>query len=73
MGNKVAKRVLTLAVTGGIMTVGIGSCLGISTSTAIQAGLYYAGLSFILDNDSIFDLFEDGGVTDDALNPSDDE
>lgn len=63
MGNKVAKRVLTLAVTGGIMTIGIGSCLGISTSTAIQAGLYYAGLSYVLDNDSVFDLFEDGAET----------
>ena len=63
MGNKVKKSVLTLAVSGGIMTIGLGGCLGISTQTALQAGLYYAGLSFVLDNDSVFDLFEDGAET----------
>ena len=66
MGNKVKKGVLTLAITGGIMTVGLGSCLGISTQTAVQAGLYYVGLSYVLDNDSVFDLWVDG-------NPEEDE
>ena len=60
MGNKVTKGVLTLAVTGGVMFAGLGGCLGISTTTALQAAGYYMGLSYVLDNDSIFDLFVDG-------------
>ena len=62
MGNKVTKGVLTLAVTGGVMFAGLGGCLGISTTTALQAAGYYMGLSYVLDNDSVFDLWTDGNT-----------
>ncbi|MCH7702841.1 MAG: hypothetical protein IID37_14250 [Planctomycetes bacterium] len=70
MGNKVKKGVLTLAVTGGAMYLGLG-CLGLNTSTLLTGAALYTGLSFVLDNDGVFDLFEDGGVTDDALDVAD--
>ncbi len=66
MGNKVTKGVLTLAVTGGVMFAGLGGCLGISTTTAWQAAAFYTGLSYVLDNDSVFDLFEDGNIDEDT-------
>ncbi len=66
MGNKVKKGVLTLAVTGGVMFAGLGGCLGISTTAALQAAGYYMGLSYVLDNDGVFDLFVDGNPAEDA-------
>ena len=66
MGNNLKKRFVALAVTGGIMFAGLGSCVGISTQTALQALGYYIGLSYVLDNDSVFDLVVDG-------NPEEDE
>lgn len=62
MGNKVTKGVITLAVTGGIMSIGLG-CLGVNTSSLLTGAAIYTGLEFLTDNDSIFDLFEDGDVT----------
>ena len=71
MGNKVKKGVFMLAVTGGTMFAGLG-CVGLST--VLTAATLYGGLSLalhdddgfdvhrdsiILDNDAIFELFED--------------
>lgn len=70
MGNKVKKGVFTLAVTGGVMFLGLG-CLGLNTSTLLTGAAMYAGLSYVLDNDGVFDLFEDGGVSGDALDVAD--
>jgi len=61
MGNKVKKGVMTLAVTGGAMYLGLG-CLGLNTSTILTGAALYTGMSYLLDNDGVFDLFEDGDV-----------
>lgn len=47
-----------------------GGCWGGLTRSLIGAVPVNLALEFLTDNDGVFDLFEDGGVTGDALNPA---
>ena len=57
-------KIKTLAVATLAGTVLGGGCLGIGNWQRILLDTaLYAGTEFLLDNDGVFDLFEDGNVT----------
>ncbi len=64
---KKALKGTVLAVTAGSV-MAFGGCLsGDIVRTMVPGAALYAGLEFLLDNDGVIDLFEDGNVTlDDA-------
>ena len=59
MGNKVKKTVLA-AMVGSV--VGFGGCLEGWWGQLLTYGAVYTGMEYVLDNDGIYDLFEDGTV-----------
>ena len=61
MGKKLAKGALPAVVMGAVLQ--FGGCTSVSWWTqALWTAAGYAGLELVLDNDSVFDLFEDGFV-----------
>ena len=57
MGKKMLKYG-ALAATGGLI-LQFGGCLGGNWQTLAWGSALYAGLEFVTDNDSVFDLFQD--------------
>jgi hypothetical protein len=60
MKSKTVKRFVMVALTGTLLQ--FGGCLGTWFSAALQGLPGTILAEFLLDNDSIFDLFEDGNV-----------
>ncbi len=60
MGKKSLKSVALTLLTGG-MVLG-GGCLGINWQQLLVNTAVQQGIEFLLDNDGVFDLWEDGNV-----------
>jgi hypothetical protein len=58
--KRIPAAVLLLAT--GVNLLGIGSCLGLDLNRVVRFGAAYATSEFLIDNDALFDLFEDGEV-----------
>jgi|GEM_PF-1767633 len=60
------KAIAVATLAGG--TVLGGGCLGgINWQSVLWGTAAYAGAEFVLDNDAVFDLFEDGNTTAPAM------
>ena len=46
----------------GTSLLGLGSCLNLNLDQVLRFGAFYGAAEFLLDNDAVFDLFEDGAV-----------
>ena len=65
MGNKVKKAAFAAMI--GTATL-FGGCLSLDGfwGRQLMNAAFYAGYEYVLDNDAVFDLFEDGEPTPDA-------
>jgi len=54
------KKVALTAMAGTLMA--FGSCLSVNPQELLVSAATHSVLEFVLDNDGVFDLFEDGGT-----------
>jgi len=58
MKSKTFKGIALATMVGTLFQ--LGGCINLNT--LLSSAVYYAALEFVADNDSIFDLFEDGAA-----------
>ena len=64
MQKKSLKVAAMAALAGTVFQFGFGGCLGNGfLGFLLREAALEAGLEFVLDNDAVFDLFEDGDPT----------
>ncbi len=60
MNSSKMKKTALVTLLGG--TILGGGCLGLNWRQVLWTTALYAATEFVLDNDGVFDLFEDGNV-----------